>query len=91
MVFCVQSAIMAILVNKAPAIFAKAKLCKKRLLPLSGMLYGILKDQGDRRRTLITAKDIHATSVGRRWDISSTNFEIRRVPDGRQCAMWVYI
>ena len=40
------------------------------------------------RWTLITAKDIHATSVGRRSDISSTNFKIRRVPDGRQCAMW---
>ena len=41
------------------------------------------------RWTLITAKDINAKSVGRRSDISSTNFEIRWVPDGLQCAMWV--
>ena len=40
------------------------------------------------RSILVTTKDIHAISVGRRSDISSTNFEIRRVPDARQCAMW---
>ena len=39
--------------------------------------------------TLITAKDIHEKSVGRRSDISSMNLEIRRVPGGHPCAMWV--